>query len=106
MGRKAMCATHHETEAATRCRRCSRPLCSACVFDAPGGPFCGESCAALAARFPRRGVLSRAGSRLVRLVKFTFWAVILLVIAVVVGAKLFNNPFCEKLIAIALSLRR
>lgn len=106
MGRKAMCATHHEADATARCRRCSRPLCVECVFDAPGGPFCGESCAALAAQFPRQGVLSRAGSRVFRLMKFTFWAVILLVIAVVVGAKFFNNPFCEKLISIAFSSRR
>lgn len=105
MGRKTMCAVHHELEAAARCRRCSRPLCTDCIFDAPGGPFCGESCAALAAQFPRQGALSRLGGGVVRLVKLTFWATLLLVAAVVVGAMVFKNPFCERLISIAMSLR-
>jgi len=39
------CLNHTDVPAAANCVQCHKPICSACIVEAQGKPFCSESCA-------------------------------------------------------------
>jgi hypothetical protein len=54
MAREAMCFTHTDTPAVTRCSQCSKPLCAMCVIEVDGRKYCGDDCVGRFQKFSQR----------------------------------------------------
>lgn len=102
MARQAMCFTHTERPAETRCRTCQKPICSECIKSDSAGQFCSFECAEKAKDFQQRDntqiMKAGKGGGVKALVKSVVGLVGLAAVLVFVGAKFLNIEICLKIL--------
>ncbi|MDP6115064.1 MAG: B-box zinc finger protein [Planctomycetota bacterium] len=105
MARQAMCFTHHERPAKTRCRTCQKPVCSECIFSNSAGQFCSSECAEKTKNFQpcddTQIIGGKMGGGVKALVKGVVGIVGLAAVAVFVGAKFLNIGIFKKILKMA-----
>lgn len=57
------CVNHPDKGATHRCKRCSKPICSACVRNTELGQFCSQECYDAVAEFQQRVMQMRGAKK-------------------------------------------
>jgi hypothetical protein len=105
MARQAMCFTHHDRAAKTRCKTCQKPICSGCIKSDAAGQFCSFDCAEKAKDYAQRDnedILKVShGGGVEALVKGVVEIVGLAAVALFVGGKFLKIGICLKILKMA-----
>ncbi len=75
---KRLCLNHPDTQAATACKQCHKPLCSACIIQQPDGHFCSDACHHQYGQFKDRRIPEAGPSIFSRLTTLAIYAAIAL----------------------------
>ena len=96
MAREKFCINHPDVPAEIICRQCHKPICKDCVKSDAGGQFCSFQCSENYKDFQARqgGETKKKGGVLGKIIIL----IILLAVAVFVGAKCFGIGFCEDIL--------
>ena len=97
----SICVNHTSRTATARCATCHKPICDECVVKSGGSVYCSQVCADNAAKFAANfrptggpGFFTSLKNLVVSLVGLAF----VLAVVVLIGAKVLNVGFCQKLL--------